>query len=233
MITFTSISAPKGAYLVCSQHSIAQPSKPVLTQALTPIVMIDENDGYTTIFETVAIVSYLVDKYDKSNTLTREPSRDRHRSADTAELLQWSVYQVSSQRPYSSDALWYVPHDLYNLLGHSPDWPLASINRIKDKRHYEGVVAAIRALDLHLVGKPWLVGGKCTYADLSFVMWNVRILRVLRDALEGWSPNIYPEFSRWHDSMLARDSVKHVMSVMGNKEVKSEGKIMAGKGAKV
>lgn len=40
----------------------------------------------------------------------------------------------------------------------------------------------------------------------------------------GWDPAEYPEFTRWQESMMARRSVKHVLSVMANEEVKREGK---------
>ena len=80
-------------------------------------------------------------------------------------------------------------------------------------------------LDTHLKDKPWLVGDKCTYADLVFVMWNLQIAYVLKDAKEPWSIDKYLNFKRWMEAMQARASMKHVLGVLMDKEVKSHGKM--------
>lgn len=79
-------------------------------------------------------------------------------------------------------------------------------------------------LDTHLKGRSWLVGDKCTYADLAFVMWNLQIAYVMKDAKEPWDVAKYPHFQRWMEAMQARPSLKHVMGVMMDTEVKSEGR---------
>ena len=80
-------------------------------------------------------------------------------------------------------------------------------------------------LDGHLKDKPWLVGDKCTYADLSFYMWNMQIPFVLKDAEGAWDVGKYPHYKKWMDAMQARDSVKHVMGVFMDQEVKSAGRV--------
>ncbi len=45
------------------------------------------------------------------------------------------------------------------------------------------------------------------------------------DAKDAWDPAEYPNFTRWQEAMLARDSLKHVMSVLADEEVKSDGKL--------
>lgn len=82
-------------------------------------------------------------------------------------------------------------------------------------------------LDRALAGRDWLVGQKCTYADLAFVMWNTNIEHVLKDRPEGperWDIAKYPNFKRWQEEILGRESLKRVLSVLQDKEVKSEGK---------
>lgn len=78
-------------------------------------------------------------------------------------------------------------------------------------------------LDSVLAERDWLVGEKCTYADLAFVMWNTQIAFVMssRTGEYAWNPDEYPNFTRWQNAMLARDSVKKVLSVLMDKEVKS------------
>ena len=78
-------------------------------------------------------------------------------------------------------------------------------------------------LDRALKGKEWLVGDKCTYADLAFVMWNSNVPFFMKD--HGWNADEYPNFKRWQEAMMARDSLKKVMSVLMDKEVKSAGRV--------
>ena len=81
----------------------------------------------------------------------------------------------------------------------------------------------VEVLDRTLKGKEWLVGNKCTYADLAFVMWNTQIDLIMNG--HDWNIAVYPNFRRWQEAMLARDSLKKVMSVLMDKEVKSPGRV--------
>lgn len=78
-------------------------------------------------------------------------------------------------------------------------------------------------LDSVLKERDWLVGDKCTYADLAFVMWNTQIAFFMgsREGDQAWRPEEFPHFKRWQEAMLARESVKKVMGVLMDKEVKS------------
>jgi glutathione S-transferase len=55
-------------------------------------------------------------------------------------------------------------------------------------------------------------------------MWNAQIPFILKDAKDGWDAAKYPHFTRWQEAMMVRDSLKYVMSVLMEKEVKSEGR---------
>ena len=92
------------------------------------------------------------------------------------------------------------------------------------ERYNNEINRVVKVLDTHLANRDWLVGDKCTWADLAFVMWNNSIAAILKDAKDAWDPAQYPNFTRWQNAMLARDSVKHVLSVLKDKEVKSSGK---------
>ena len=52
-------------------------------------------------------------------------------------------------------------------------------------------------------------------------MWNSQIDFIMQG--HGWNAADYPNFKKWQDAMLARDSLKKVMSVLMDKEVKSTG----------
>ena len=78
-------------------------------------------------------------------------------------------------------------------------------------------------LDRVLKGKEWLVGDKCTYADLAFVMWNTQIDDIMKDY--DWNIAEYPNLKRWQEAMLARESLKKVLSVLMDKEVQRPGSV--------
>lgn len=60
--------------------------------------------------------------------------------------------------------------------------------------------------------RQWLVGDKCTFADLSFVTWNDRLDSALmlppdqKDKFEG-----FPNVKAWHERMISRPSWKKAM----------------------
>lgn len=66
----------------------------------------DPNYNDITLFESGAIVIYLISKYDRSNALTYTDS------PKVFELLQWSYFQASGQGPYFGQAAWYNPFKL-------------------------------------------------------------------------------------------------------------------------
>ena len=94
----------------------------------------------------------------------------------------------------------------------------------KDRYNAE-IIRVIGVLNTHLKDKSWLVGDKCTYADLAFVMWNIQVPFVLKDAKDPFNIDDFPHYKKWMEAMQARDSLKHVMSVLMDKEIKSEGRV--------
>lgn len=64
-------------------------------------------------------------------------------------------------------------------------------------------------------GTGWLVGDKCTYADLSFITWNgvgEGLLQELSktDKLE----EDYPKYTAWMKSLKEREKVARCMSLI-------------------
>lgn len=123
----------------------------------------DPNTGLT-LWESGAIVLYLVEQYDKQKKLTLESVQDR------ALLTQWLMFQMSGQEPYFGQCGWF------NVL-HSEKVPSA-IERYDFKLR-----RILEVLDQALAGKQWLVGDKYTFADIFFAPWNDRI-----DTLYGYPP---------------------------------------------
>lgn len=70
----------------------------------------------------------------------------------------------------------------------------------------------VSVIDLHLTkaGTPYLVGDKCTYADLSFITWAGIVPMLGIDVFEGGTKNL--KYKAWMDRLQERDSVKKVLA---------------------
>ena len=80
-------------------------------------------------------------------------------------------------------------------------------------------------LNTILSEREWLVGDKCTYADLAFAMWNLQIEFFMsgRTGEEAWRTEEFPFFTRWQERMMAREAVRKVVGVLGEREVRGTG----------
>ncbi|KAJ6007870.1 glutathione S-transferase [Penicillium herquei] len=169
--------------------------------------IIDPNTGLT-LWESGAIVQYLIDTYDKDHKISYDSSPEKY------QLVQWSYFQASGQGPYFGQSAWFnLFHE--KVYGESPE--SAKVRYGAELKRVAGV------LDTVLSKQEWLVGDKCTYADLAFVMWNMQIpfFMASRTGEHAWQPEEVPHFTRWQNAMMARPSVLKVMSVLNETEVKS------------
>ncbi|PGH04497.1 glutathione S-transferase [Blastomyces parvus] len=144
-----------------------------------------------TLWESGAIIQYLEEVYDKDKKLTYDSFHERHL------LNQWLYFQVSGQGPYYGQAGWF------NVL-HEEKIPSAIERYLNQIHRVLGVLNGV------LEGKQWLVGDKCTYADLAFMPWNNR-LDILFGVPDPLAP--YPNVKAWQHRMEARDSWKKAMEV--------------------
>ncbi|KAI9702270.1 MAG: glutathione S- transferase, nitrogen catabolite repression regulator [Bogoriella megaspora] len=152
--------------------------------------MVDPNTELT-LWESGAIIQYLIEQYDSQRKLTLEPMQDR------ALLNQWLMFQMSGQGPYFGQAGWF------NFL-HPEKLTSAQERYNNEVRRILGV------LEKSLEGKSWLVGNKCTFADLAFLPWNARVDHAL--GVPGTEPlKEFPNVNDWHQRMLSRDSWKKAM----------------------
>ena len=105
-------------------------------------------------------------------------------------------FKMSGQGPYFGQAFWFNNH-------HPEDVPSA-------KRCYEEEVMRVtKVLDGWLQDREYLVGGKCSFADLAFVTWywllGIYVLRTLgaKNQLEQDCPH----WKAWIDRLNARPAV--------------------------
>ena len=59
-----------------------------------------------------------------------------------------------------------------------------------------------------LEGKTWLVGEKCTYADLAFISWQAGIGERVME--EEWMVKDFPNVWAWLERMRAREEIRAV-----------------------
>ena len=70
----------------------------------------------------------------------------------------------------------------------------------------------LKVLNGALEGKTWLVGDKCTYADLSYFMWNVIIPLSMKYPAGETPLSKFPNVLAWHERMAGRESVKKTLA---------------------
>ncbi|KAJ5974389.1 hypothetical protein N7481_011599 [Penicillium waksmanii] len=142
----------------------------------------DPNTGIT-LWESGAILEYLVETYDKEHTISFASG-----SQDYFLAKQWLHFQMSGQGPYFGQAVWFTRYH--------PE----QIESAKE-RYYNEIRRVSGVLDRALKGKEYLVGEKWSYADLSFIPW-FGILDFL-----GISISEYPNLGAWLDRQKAKPSV--------------------------
>ncbi|KAL9083219.1 MAG: hypothetical protein Q9165_008625 [Trypethelium subeluteriae] len=109
---------------------------------------------------------------------------------------------MSGQGPYYGQCGWF------NVL-HPEKLPSAQTRYNNEVKRILGV------LDQSLAGKKWLVGDKCTFADLAFVTWNDRVDMVL-GVTDSTPLKDFPNVDAWHKRMVSRESFKKSMKIREN-----------------
>ncbi|KAF5004316.1 hypothetical protein F66182_16050 [Fusarium sp. NRRL 66182] len=156
-----------------------------------------------TLWESGAIIQYLEEVYDKDKKLTYDSLNERQL------LNQWLHFQMSGQGPYFGQCGWF------NVL--HPEKIPSAIQRYRNE-----ALRILGVLDTALEGKSWLVGDKCTFADLAFVPWNTRLDSVLA-TLPGEDPlDSFPNVRLSHHRMITRDSWKRAI-VLRDKYMEEQG----------
>ncbi|GKZ69398.1 glutathione S-transferase, nitrogen catabolite repression regulator [Aspergillus niger] len=148
-----------------------------------------------TLWESGAIIQYLIDLYDPTHILSYPPSTpEKHL------LNQYLQFQMSGQGPYYGQCGWF------SVL--SPQKLPVAITRYQAEVH-----RILSVLNTILEGRTWLVGEKCTYADLAFLPWNCQLeMLIPKDSEdEGGILDPYPWVKAWHERMEGRESWKRAM----------------------
>ncbi|CAF9941178.1 MAG: glutathione S- transferase, nitrogen catabolite repression regulator [Alectoria fallacina] len=150
----------------------------------------DPNTGIT-LWESGAIIEYLIDHYDKSNSLTYPSFPEKYY------CKQYLHFQTSGQGPYFGQAAWFN------------NFHPEKVQSAKD-RYVNEIKRVTTVLDTILKDKDYLVGDKCTYADLSFVTWYQLAPYITGDTKIDFKGD-YPHYYDWMERLTARPAVKKVL----------------------
>jgi glutathione S-transferase len=145
-----------------------------------------------TLWESGAIIDYLISTYDKKNVISFPVG-----TKESFLTKQWLFYQTSGQGPYYGQASWFK-------IFHHEKLPSALERYIKETNRVTAVLEAHLAQEKKENGGsgdgPWLVGNKCTYADAAFVPWQVAFGIVFKKE-DGYDVDDLPvcEGMAWQD----------------------------------
>ncbi|KAI0659471.1 glutathione S-transferase C-terminal-like protein [Cubamyces menziesii] len=158
--------------------------------------LIDHSNNDFVVWESNAILTYLVDKYDPEGKISVKGFEEK------IHQLQWLFFQSSGQGPYFGQVSWFQ-------FFHAEKIPSAI------ERYQKEILRVFGVLESVLSKQEWLVGGKLTIADLSFIPWNVLAVNVLLKDAPGYNgfEQDFPALHKWHNALLARESVKKVYAI--------------------
>ncbi|KAL8952834.1 MAG: hypothetical protein Q9222_001269 [Ikaeria aurantiellina] len=151
----------------------------------------DPNTGIL-LWESGAIIEYLIDTYDHEGRFSFDSSPDKYYAK------QFLHFQMSGQGPYHGQAAWFANF-------HEEKIPSA-IDRYRNE-----IRRVTKVLDSTLVEKEYLVGDKCSYADLSFIPWATLVPSLLGGVEKDEIARDAPHYSAWLDRLTARPAVKKVL----------------------
>lgn len=153
-----------------------------------------------TLWESGAILEYLIERYDTKQRLSFAPG-----TAESYHAKQWLFFQVSGQGPYYGQAAWFKKFH-HEKLPSALDRYTKEVNRVSGV--LEGWLAQQKKKHAGTDG-PWLVGDKFSYADLAFVSWQRVIGMIL--AKDEYDEDDFPHVKEWISKIASREKVKNVL----------------------
>ncbi|PGG96477.1 glutathione S-transferase, partial [Blastomyces parvus] len=167
-----------------------------------------------TVWESGAIIEYLAATYDKERTLSFEPGTAEHWHS-----IQWLHFQVSGQGPYFGQASWF--------LNHHPEKLPSAIERYENEMKrvcsvlegwLAGTLGAAEGSGAQGKGKErqYLVGDKCSFADLAFIPWHSHVDKAIgRGAFGGGVEQAkdFPYMHAWMERIRGREGAKEVSAL--------------------
>ena len=153
-----------------------------------------------TLWDSGAIIEYLIERYDDTHRLSFPPG-----STEAYHAKQWHFFQATGQGPL------YCQYAFFRLSA-PEEIPLAI------GRYAEKINRITTVLEEHLSkqkeGEEWLVGGKCSYADIVFFAWQITIVHKANP--EDYRMDHYPHVKAWIARVQEREStIKGYQKIKG------------------
>ncbi|GJE90957.1 glutathione S-transferase [Phanerochaete sordida] len=150
--------------------------------------LVDHKNGDFVVWESNAIIQYIVDKYDTEHKISVAPGTDEYYTQ-----LQWLYFQASGQGPYFGQAGWFMFY-------HQEKLPSAI------ERYRAEIKRVLGVLESVLSKQEYLVANRVTIADLSFVPWNIAAATRLLENFDFEKE--FPATAKWHKALFERPAVK-------------------------
>ncbi|KAG8801328.1 Glutathione S-transferase 2, partial [Serendipita sp. 399] len=164
--------------------------------------LVDHSNNDEVIWESNAILKYIADRYDTEHTLTVIDEKEK------ADLDTWLFYQASHQGPTFGNAQWFMFY-------HPERVPSAILRFQNEIKRIFGVLNDVFSR------KEWLVGNKCTIADLSFIKYNDYAINHLLPTDFNVARE-FPHLAAWHAKLMARPAVQYAFKHMSELDVGRE-----------
>ncbi|CAO2650900.1 Nn.00g091970.m01.CDS01 [Neocucurbitaria sp. VM-36] len=187
---------PPKIAMICEELGLPYEAKDTQFSDLKTSEFLALNPNGLTIWESGAIIEYLIEKYDTAQKLSFPQGSEQSYLAK-----QWLFFQVSGQGPYYGQAVWFTKY-------HAEQIPSAQ------ERYYNEIKRITSVLEGHLKKQekgedgPWLVGNKFSYADLAFVSWQNMMMNLMSEQVDVTE---FTETARWIERMIARSSISKVL----------------------
>lgn len=146
----------------------------------------DPNTGIT-VWESGAIIEYLIDTYDKEHTISSTSLAEKYHEK------QFLHFQVSGQGPYYGQWAWFKSFH--------PEKVESAI-----QRYEEQTFRVVGVLDSILQDQEYLVGNKASYADIAFIPWENTMHIFCPEHMDRFKS--YKNYWAWYERVSARPAVQ-------------------------
>ncbi|CAG9945841.1 unnamed protein product [Clonostachys rosea f. rosea IK726] len=152
-------------------------------------VLQDPNNQNMVLWESGAIIDYLIDVYDKEFKLHHPSGPEKYAT------WAWEHFQMSGQGPYFGQKAWFERY-------HAEKLPSAIERYRKEIKRVLGVV------DSHLAkqGTDYLTGNKVTYADIMFIPYFKGLVVLAPEV----STSEFKTYEAWLERLMSRPAVAKV-----------------------
>ncbi|MCJ1389417.1 hypothetical protein MMC18_002274 [Xylographa bjoerkii] len=164
------------------------------------------------IFESGSIMLYLIEQYDRNHTISYPKGSPEH-----YETVNWLFFQNAGIGPMQSQATHFV-RDTSEKHNYSIERYVTETKRlygILDK-HF----ASQKGEHSASIDGPWLVGDRCTIADIAHIGW------VMRASWAKVDIGNFPHLKDWEMRMMKKDGVQrglHVPETFEIEDLRSNG----------